>query len=524
MTSQVTPDVTAPTRHGLMRDEWAAIGGAALYLIYFIAITAFNTLHPQLPYLVFLLISVASTVGYLLVLLYSIRQICRLQLSSRMETVLLLLTVILFLVTNPTVQKIAGLLVEGKTLTEVLGSLTTPDTHIVLSIIAPFLLILTGIFFGQIVARLIRERAILVPVAIIAGLIDFWGVYWGPVSIMSAEAPVAVSGLATAATTAATMPESVKQQLPEALRVFANITPPDNIGIGDFVFLAFFFTCAYRLGFSARRTMWGLFAGLLLACVVIAFDGQTVFGREISIQYLPGLVFICSGVLLGNLGSWRLSRQEWVMTLVPVGVLVAIISVFIVRAELSRPQSEDFRFTVTAVAAEDIVARTIKRLSSIENASPNMLPVFAQFDVENNATGMHIAHWQLLALGYGPDRAMRTTYEFVAEGVLMPETQHDWALIVSRSTPPENLLMLVKKDEAPVREQLRALTRMKAIPEEAYAALGQLQAELAKTSTAGGYTIQISADGVLVADLAGQIIKTYPLSTTPTPAQGIQHQ
>ncbi len=197
----------------------------------------------------------------------------------------------------------------------------TPLANILLQILVPFLLILTGAFFGQIIARLIRERALLVPVGIIAGLVDFWGVFWGPVGNWSASSPVAVTKMASAASAAVMVPNNVV--VPHQLEMLVRIAPPSSIGIGDFVFLAMFLTCAYRLDFSPKRTMWGIFCGMLLCSVVMALNGMRLF--PIDLNYLPGLVFIAGGVLLANIRSWQLSRQEWLMTLALVGVLLLCI-------------------------------------------------------------------------------------------------------------------------------------------------------------------------------------------------------
>lgn len=157
-------------------------------------------------------------------------------------------------------------------------------------------------------------------------------------------------------------------EMPQQLQIFSSIAPPQNIGIGDFVFLAFYLACAHRLGFSARRTMWGIFFGLLLATLLMALDGSILFGRDISIQYLPGLVFICAGATLVNLRAWQLSRQEWVMTGVLVAILAALISVSAVRAELKEPRHIKQSFTLTAPSKEELVTLALKR--SVEALRP----------------------------------------------------------------------------------------------------------------------------------------------------------
>ena len=177
----------------IRRQNISALVGAVLYLVFFIAMTFINLHPPKLPPVWWLLLAPFTTVAYLIILVYTIRLLCRLTLSAGQETLLMLVALLLFLVLNPMVRDIAYRLLTGESWAKIFASLTTPDTFPVLQVLVPFLLILTGIFFGQLLARMIHERALLVPVALVAGLIDFWGVYWGPIGAV--ERPDAVRRL-----------------------------------------------------------------------------------------------------------------------------------------------------------------------------------------------------------------------------------------------------------------------------------------------------------------------------------------
>ena len=358
----------APPAAGEQHALRSALLGSALYLAFFTGMTLFNLHPPGLHPVIWAIITPLTTILYLLILVYTIRLITRLSLTARLETLAMVAALFIFAAINPAVRDVIWGLLHGEKLERIFALMGSVDLPPALKVLVPFFLILTGIYFGQLLTRIIREPGMLVPVSLIAALIDFWGVYWGPVGMWSEQAPEAVTSMATAATAGASTPQHVYEQMPQQLQIFSNISPPQNIGIGDFVFLAFFLACAHRLGFSARRTMWGIFLGLLAATVVMALDGATLFGHEISIQYLPGLVFICGGALLANLRAWRLSGQEWAMTGVLVAVLLALISVSAVRAELGKPRDIRQSFTLAAGSYEEICTQAIKR--SVENLRP----------------------------------------------------------------------------------------------------------------------------------------------------------
>jgi len=366
-TNQATETPATPSAPGEKHALRSALLGSALYLAFFTGMTLFNLHPPKLHPILWAIITPLTTIVYLLILVYTIRLITRLSLTARLETLAMVVALFIFAAINPAVRDVIWGLLHGERLEKIFALMGSVDLPPSLQVLVPFFLIVTGVYFGQLLTRIIREPAMLVPVSIIAGLIDFWGVYWGPVGAWSEQAPAAVN-MATAATAGAATPQHVYEQMPQQLQIFSSISPPQSIGIGDFVFLAFFLACAHRLGFSARRTMWGIFFGLLASTVVMALDGTRLFGHDISIQYLPGLVFICAGAMLANLRAWRLSAQEWAMTGVLVAILAAFIGVSIVRAEMGKPHDIKQAFTLTASSNEELFAQAIKR--SVGNLQP----------------------------------------------------------------------------------------------------------------------------------------------------------
>ena len=149
---------------------------------------------------------------------------------------------------------------------------------------ADLLLIACASLFGRIVARLIRDENILIPVAVVAAAVDFWGVYWGFVSLVSDTAPVLV------------------QQFSAQAPVVGTAGPGatlSSIGVGDFVFLALFFHCIHKFAMNKNLTFWATLIVLLLIPWILSL-----------LPRLPGLPFIALTVIAANWKHFRLSRQE----------------------------------------------------------------------------------------------------------------------------------------------------------------------------------------------------------------------
>ncbi len=419
------------------RDIRLAIGGAVLYLAFYAGMTAFNAHHPALPPLVWAALAPLTSVAYLIIMVTAIRLLCHLTLTARQETPLMGLALALFLILNPYVRYTAVQMVHGRRFIEAVGTLSRVQSNPLLDILVPFLLILTGVFFGQLLSRIVRERALLVPVALVAGMIDFWGVYWGFVSFATEKANAAVSTMAAAATAAATVPDAVKASLPPQFAVFGNIAPPENIGIGDFVFIAFFLTCAIRLGLNPRRTAGGIILGMLLASIIMALDKTTVFGIAVSISYLPGLVFICGGVLLANLRAWKLTRPEWAMTGVIVGFLAILISITVVRdvqakraAARNAPKTSVTAFTLPQPTPRAAITAALAVITPKSSAA-TLLPIH----IRCAFTGRAVQGWALIALVRPAQRTIQPATEIVLNAIPQ-QGKPGWQVTNQLSCPP----------------------------------------------------------------------------------------
>lgn len=457
------------------RAAWlGALAAAVLYLFFFTAMTLFNADPPRLPPAAWIVFAVGTTLAYLIILLFTIRLLCRVRLKAWHDTALMLAALLFCLALNPAVQNVVQRLGGGEDLLLILTSVPVMEMPMSLQVIVPFFLILTGIFGGRLLARLIRERALLLPVALVAGLIDFWGVYWGPVAAMSEKAEGAVSGIASASTAAATVAPEMKATMSEPLRIVASIAPPDQIGIGDFVFVAFFLACAYRLGFSARRTMWGIFGGLLLSSVIIALDGIQIGSVSLEIQYLPGLVFIAGGMIFANLPSWKLHRQEWIMTGTLVGILLTCIGISIARAEMDKPQLSSQALVLTAPTPEALATQVLARLRAERNAPPEILPLIAGIGIDATDGQPTVAQVHLLYLGRRADDRLRGYAEYDVMAQRDEGAPGRWQVGITRYSPPGATPNLVRSIFGMTGEDAAVLRKATGIPTAAWVLLADV--------------------------------------------------
>lgn len=159
------------------------------------------------------------------------------------------------------------------------------------------MMIFAATFFGCMVSFAIREPGVLVPGAVVAAMVDYWGVYYG-----------------TTLRAVQTAPEVV-QKVSVKVPAFGVIGPIATIGPGDFVFLGVFFAAMHRLGLKVPQTFWALLA-LLAPCLVVVL----AFGLSI-----PALVPMAAAVLLVNRAHFRLTRSEKAASALVVILVAALL-------------------------------------------------------------------------------------------------------------------------------------------------------------------------------------------------------
>ncbi len=158
---------------------------------------------------------------------------------------------------------------------------------------ATVLFLFACLFLGRLLSRIVRERALTLPVCLVAGLADLFSVFFGPTGKALERAPAVVGKLSV------TIPAAGSAAGPKGVAGLAHVA---SMGLGDFIFLALFLALAVRFGFSARRSFVamaaGVWAGITLALLWRALPG------------VPLLPFMCAGYLAVNRRQFHLSPTE----------------------------------------------------------------------------------------------------------------------------------------------------------------------------------------------------------------------
>lgn len=148
-------------------------------------------------------------------------------------------------------------------------------------------------FFGRLIARLVREKNMLLPIAVVLIMVDIFTVFVGPTGKALEKAPDLVEKLSIG------LPEVGSAAGKEGGAGLAFI---GAAGLGDFIFLGFFFVACARYGLRLDRTLWWAFA--LMSVAILGY---------LAIPGVPGiplLPFVSIGFLLANTGMFDFSGRE----------------------------------------------------------------------------------------------------------------------------------------------------------------------------------------------------------------------
>lgn len=173
---------------------------------------------------------------------------------------------------------------------------------------ADLFLVFAMIVGGLLLSRIVREPALIIPVAIVLGLADVFTVYLGgPTGEALAKMPEVVAAVSVK------LPAVGSAAGPEGIEGLAHIA---TLGPGDTFFAALFFALVIRFGLSMTRTFWWLFGvtGVALA-LVVAIPGMPP---------VPVLPLMAVGFLIANWDRVKLSRQEWLYVAIAFAVVVVL--------------------------------------------------------------------------------------------------------------------------------------------------------------------------------------------------------
>lgn len=175
---------------------------------------------------------------------------------------------------------------------------------------ADIFLVFAMIMGGMLLSRIVRERTLIIPVAIVLALADVFTVYLGgPTGQALEKMPELVEAVSVKlpAMGSATGPEGIA-----GLRHIATLGP------GDTFFAALLFAAIIRFGLSLRRTFWWVFGITAVALGLIVGVPQ--------MPPVPVLPLMAAGFLIANWHDVKLSKREWLYVGIALGFVIALLS------------------------------------------------------------------------------------------------------------------------------------------------------------------------------------------------------
>lgn len=170
--------------------------------------------------------------------------------------------------------------------------------------IADLALISAAAVLGTLLARIITDPKMLLPVAFVGAVVDYWGVYLGSTSAIIHAAPELVRKVS------AEIPAFGSAYQPRGLHVAS------FVGFGDWLFLTMFLAVAWRYDLQPRRTFWALLSFLVPAMLVVIFGG---------LDYLPAIVPMALAIFVVNGRRLKLTREEAFASLYALLLVAALI-------------------------------------------------------------------------------------------------------------------------------------------------------------------------------------------------------
>jgi hypothetical protein len=294
------PHPARPPAWSSREPKWAA----AAYVLGYLAIATLGGLLTAAfasPAAKVVVVTIAATATLALSLLL-VLSICRLPMRPRTEFAWVLAMMVVFCLTRPAIFAILGKYLgypaAGASLAQLFSVLPGQE------LFGNAALIAWAGFVGKLVSRVLREGKLFLPVAIVAAVADIITVYRGPVRQITENAA----------------------EVAQALSASSPVLPPEGVaapilaavGIGDFLFLALFLAAALRHSMAAVKTMWAVFAVMLIAPVAFVIWPDS-YG-------IPGLPFLAAAVIWANWRHLKFTREE-IRALVFAGALAAVAAI-----------------------------------------------------------------------------------------------------------------------------------------------------------------------------------------------------
>ncbi len=193
---------------------------------------------------------------------------------------------------------------------------------------ADVVFVLACVFAGRLLSRILRERNIMLPIAIVLALTDIFTVFVGPVAVALTKAPGLVEQLSMK------LPAVGSAAGPEGA---AGLTHFATLGLGDIIFAVVLLAGAARFDLNFRGTVWWML-GLVAA-------GLGLFVAMPAVPPMPVLPLMAIAFLIANRGRFALTpeeRRSMIVALIVIGGLLAGLGVLAhtLAARLPAPPSE----------------------------------------------------------------------------------------------------------------------------------------------------------------------------------------
>jgi hypothetical protein len=171
---------------------------------------------------------------------------------------------------------------------------------------------------GGFLASILRDKNLLLPLAIFLALFDMWLVFVpeGPVGQIARSVGPQQQILARVAYVVPRVAQVSHGGRPEAYAY---------IGPADFVFMAMFFVALFRFHMRPRQTFFAMVPTLVAYLLVVLFFGRVHFG-PITLQAMPALLPIGAVVLAVNWREFKLTKDEMQSTIAVAVIGIAVVT------------------------------------------------------------------------------------------------------------------------------------------------------------------------------------------------------
>lgn len=171
---------------------------------------------------------------------------------------------------------------------------------------------------GQILSWLFREPSLLPPVLVLAGLIDIWGVRYGPTAKVAEANPELIA--------------KASAKLPGVTSLAAEFGLLDlSIGPGDVAVAALVLAVVIRAGFGLKRNLVWMYLLTIAGLALVLITGMLI----------PGLVFIGLAGILANWRRFHYSAEEKRNLAIAFGLILVLLGFATLALRATRSEGTD---------------------------------------------------------------------------------------------------------------------------------------------------------------------------------------